>query len=164
MFGGDVLKAVVFASCLLLSPMALAQTACPSGVAPGSPQCGPSPGGEDGSARLTGEWIKTWGAIARASSGDVGSSTGRFSESDAEAGALERCAGLGNSDCKVVFTYRNQCVAVVQGPDGTGVGKIVSGATVSAAKKEALRRCKEASGSECTVIGTDCSKPYFREY
>ncbi|WP_254461387.1 DUF4189 domain-containing protein [Xanthomonas sacchari] len=144
--------------------MASAQTACPSGVAPGSPRCGPSPGGAEAPARPTGEWIKTWGAIATASSGDIGSSTGRFSEKDAEAGALKRCADLGNSDCKVAFTYKNQCVAVVQGPDGSGVGKIVSAVSVEAATKEALRRCKEASGSECVVRGTDCSEAQFKKY
>ncbi|WP_420009544.1 DUF4189 domain-containing protein [Xanthomonas sacchari] len=158
------MKSLIFLICLLFCQEAFAQTACPSGVAPGSPQCGPSPGGSEGPSRPTGEWIKTWGAIASSSSGDIGSSTGKFSEKDAETGALKRCSDLGNSDCKVVFTYKNQCVAVVQKEEGEGAGKIVSGATVEAATKEALRRCKDAVGSECVVRGTDCSEPYFRKY
>lgn len=53
---------------LFLANNAYAQTACPNGVAPGSPQCGPDSGTSRGEIPLpppqpTGEWIKTWGAI-----------------------------------------------------------------------------------------------------
>lgn len=46
----------------------LSQTACPSGVAPGSPQCGPDSGTSRGDLsipppRPTGEWLKTWGQL-----------------------------------------------------------------------------------------------------
>lgn len=54
---------------LFLSGVAFGQTACAVGVAPGSPQCGPDSGTSRGDIpdpppRPTGEWLKTWGAIA----------------------------------------------------------------------------------------------------
>lgn len=54
---------------LFLANNAYAQTACPNGVAPGSPQCGPDSGTSRGEIPLpppqpTGEWIKTWGQLS----------------------------------------------------------------------------------------------------
>nr|WP_241094196.1 DUF4189 domain-containing protein [Xanthomonas bonasiae] len=141
-----------------------AQTACPVGVAPGSVQCLPDSESSSQSSRPTGEWIKTWGAIASSSNGDVGSSTGKFSEQEAEGNALKICANLGNSDCKIMFTYKNQCVAVVKAAAGRTGGKIVSGVSIGDAKSKALDQCKKSSGAECSVVGADCSKPFFKEY
>ncbi|PPV07252.1 DUF4189 domain-containing protein [Xanthomonas axonopodis pv. vasculorum] len=148
---------------------ALGQTACPNGVAPGSPQCGPDSGTSRGDIappppRPNGEWIKTWGAIASSNNGDVGSSTGKLSEEDAKAEAIKICADFGNSDCQVNFTYKNQCVAVVQAAKGRTGGKIISAATKEIAQRSALQKCAEASGEKCVVRGTDCSDPFFRKY
>ncbi|PBP86167.1 hypothetical protein CCL22_02315, partial [Pseudomonas syringae] len=96
---------------------AFAQTACPGGVAPGSPQCGPDSGtsrADSAPARPTGEWIKTWGAIAHSrTTGEPGSAVGKLSEGEAEQAALRQCAIEGTSDCKVSLTYYNQCAALV---------------------------------------------------
>ena len=127
---------------LFLSFEAGAQTACPVGVAAGSAQCLPDSESSSQPSRPTGEWIKTWGAIASSSNGDVGSSTGKFSEQEAKDNALKICANLGNSDCKVMFTYKNQCVAVVKAAAGRIGGKIVSGASVEDAKKRPLISAK----------------------
>ncbi|AVS75770.1 DUF4189 domain-containing protein [Paracidovorax cattleyae] len=156
------------AVCCLISFGAFAQTACPSGVAAGSALCGPSGGGEEAPPRPTGEWIKTWGAIATSSSsGDIGSSTGKFSEEEARQGAMQLCTKLGNSDCVVSHTYRNQCVAVVdssKSTSGRAIGKIISAVSIPAAQERALEDCRKAGGTECKVRGTDCTKPYFHRY
>ncbi|MBN6101107.1 DUF4189 domain-containing protein [Xanthomonas sp. CFBP 8703] len=149
---------------LCLSFEAGAQTACPVGVAPGSVQCLPDSESSSQPSGPIGEWIKAWGAIASSSNGDVGSSTGKFSEQEAKDNALKICTNLGNSDCKVMFTYKNQCVAVVKAEAGRTGGKIVSGASVEDAKKKALNQCKNSSGAECSVVGADCSKPFFKKY
>ncbi|MBD4836489.1 DUF4189 domain-containing protein [Xanthomonas citri pv. citri] len=154
---------------LFSSSAAWGQTACPSGVAPGSPQCGPDSGTSRGDIpqpppRPTGEWLKTWGAIASSDNGDIGSSTGKLSENEARVEALKVCSDFGNSDCKVNFTYKNQCVAVVQAAKGRTAGKIISAATEEIAKKDALDECLKESGAKCYVRGTDCSKPFFRKF
>lgn len=140
-----------------------AQTRCPQGAQAGSASCLPDDD-QSAPARPTGEWIKTWGAIATASNGDVGSSTGKFSEQDAKDNALKICANLGNSDCKAVFTYKNQCVAIVRAAEGRTGGKIVSAGSAEDAKQNALDQCQGASGAACSVVGTDCSKPFFKRY
>jgi len=66
---------------------AVAQTACPVSTPAGSATCGPSPasGGEIAppAPRPSGEWLKTWGAIATAANGDTGVSSQQASEADA---------------------------------------------------------------------------------
>lgn len=55
---------------------AFAQTACPNGVAPGSPQCGSDLGTSraiPAAPQPTGEWIKTWGAWPKTPLGTWGS-------------------------------------------------------------------------------------------
>lgn len=159
--------ALILLLALLATPAAFGQTACPSGVGPGSPQCGPDAGTSRGAPpvpRPTGEWIKTWGAIATSDSGDIGSSTGKFSEKDAQAESLKICADFGNADCKVSMTYRNQCVAVVQAARGRTGGKIITAETADIAAKTALEECRQDSGATCVVRGTDCSEPFFRKF
>lgn len=54
---------------------AIAQTACPNGVAPGSPQCGPDSGtsrANPAPPQPTGRWIKTWGPWLRTPLGTWG--------------------------------------------------------------------------------------------
>ncbi|MCD5970621.1 DUF4189 domain-containing protein [Pseudomonas quasicaspiana] len=150
----------------IISTTAMGQTRCPIGVQAGNVQCIPDdPQAEVNAApRPTGEWIKTWGAIASSDSGDIGSSTGKFSKKDAEAEAIKICADFGNSDCKVNMTYKNQCVAVVQAAKGRTGGKIITAETADIAKRTALQECQEDSGAQCFVRGTDCTEPYFRKY
>jgi len=147
---------------------ALAQTACPVGVAPGSAQCGPSSmlGGEIAQPppSPSGEWIKTWGAIATASNGDTGVSSKMFSKEEAEAAALKNCLSLGSADCRVSFAYRNQCVAAVN-PVGGGEGGVISSAeTLEKALKRATSKCQAVSGGACKASIAECSAPFFRKF
>lgn len=162
------IKKLIFIFFLLMPSMAFAQTACPVGVAAGSAQCGPSSmlGGEIVQPPPTpsGEWIKTWGAIATAPNGDTGVSSKMLSKEDAESKALSNCLGLGSSDCKVSFVYRNQCVAAVNPVAGGDGGVISSAETLDKALKRALAKCRSASGGECKASIAECSAPFFKKY
>lgn len=67
----------------------------------------------------------------------------------ASAGAMEACRSEGNTDCKVVFTFQN-CGAYAASRNNYGVG---TGATITAAEKNALTDCGEAG---CIAIVSDC--------
>ncbi|MEQ7991729.1 DUF4189 domain-containing protein [Xanthomonas hortorum] len=151
---------------LNVSYVAFGQTACPSGVAPGSPQCGPDSGTSRAEAppQPTGEWIKTWGAIAASSTtGDIGTTVGKFSEEEAKVAAMGQCALNGAIDCAISLTYRNQCAAVVAST--TSSGTVFQGsATVTRAIKIATQACEESYGGPCKVWYSECTKPVFQKY
>jgi len=145
---------------------ATAQTACPVGTPAGSATCGPSGGGGEMAApppRPAGEWIKTWGAVATSSSGGGGASSRQLSKEDAEHLALNNCVVSGAKNCRVEFTYYNQCVALAY-PIGRNGGKIGTAATVERAKVRALQGCRDERGGECRVALAECSEPVFRRY
>ena len=157
----------LFLLAITTGTVALAQTACPVGTPAGSATCGPSPssGGQMASPppRPSGEWLKTWGAIATSGSGNGGVSSQQLSKEDAEQVALRNCAQAGGKDCIVELTYRNQCVAAVRPPTGSG-GQISTAASVEDARGRALRLCKARYGRECTLVLAECSEPVFRKY
>lgn len=149
-----------------------AQTACPIGVAAGSASCGPTPSqGVTGYSQQqvptpSGEWIKTWGAIAVAdSTGDVGLAVGKMSKKQAEDEALIKCAQNGALDCKKnVFTYRNQCAALAW-PNTAGEKYIMSsGPSKDAAATDASSVCDKSASAGCNVVYSECSEPIFRKY
>lgn len=148
-------------------PLAFAQTACPVGVAPGSPQCGPDSGTSRGDVstpppRLTGEWIKTWGAIATSQSmGEAGTSANKISEDEARETALHECALGGASDCKVHLAYHNQCAALASSPTETF---FQASPTEERAAKLAMSFCKQSNSGSCKVTYSECTKPIFRKY
>jgi hypothetical protein len=151
-----------------------AQTACPIGVAAGSAVCGPTPsqgsvgGGysQQQAPTPSGEWIKTWGAIAVAdSTGDVGLAVGKMSKKQAENEALIKCAQNGALDCKKsLFTYLNQCAALAW-PNTAGEKYIMSsGPSKDAAAKDASSTCDKSASTGCRVVYSECSEPIFRKY
>ena len=159
--------AVVLASSIC--DYSFAQTACPGGVAPGSPQCGPSPSnhgvGRPHQSRPVpdGEWIKTWGAIAiDSTTSDVGTAAGQFSRQEAGAKAVELCSRHGAKQCEVGFTYHNQCAAMAW-PSAVGQARIASAATPERAKQLALNKCRR-QGAECRIVYEECAEPVFRRF
>ncbi|WIH03645.1 DUF4189 domain-containing protein [Xanthomonas translucens pv. graminis] len=137
------------------------QTRCPVGVQAGSSQC--LPDDEDAApARPTGEWIKTWGALAASNEAHGSwSTTGKFTEEDARRDVLDRCYETGASDCGVITTYFNQCIAAVgSGESGISIGK---GKDESAAKSFALKECGKHGGG-CVVKFSECTDPFFKKY
>jgi len=137
--------------------------------------CGPTPSGVSQGAdaggyintpppRPSGEWIKTWGAIAQAPNGDTGVSSGKLSKKDAEIDALNKCGNWGAPNCNIKFTYKNQCVVSVDPVTGGSGGSIVSAASVPAAAELAKKNCEKWSGKECKESFSQCSDPFFKEY
>ncbi|MBB5735457.1 hypothetical protein FHT08_001199 [Xanthomonas campestris] len=152
------------------SGFANAQTACPSGVASGSPQCGPDSGTSRGNTppappRPTGEWIKTWGAIVNAEdSSEAWASIGKFSKGDAEADAIDQCQVAGHRGCAVTFTYRNQCVALASPSSAQGRAGVAGAPSIALAESDAMDMCRKKGGLDCSVIYKDCTKPVFRNF
>ncbi|MBV6787077.1 DUF4189 domain-containing protein [Xanthomonas campestris pv. uppalii] len=143
------------------------QTACPVGVAPGSPQCGPDSGTSRGDIptpppRPTGEWIKTWGAVAISGSGDAGVSSGRRTKEQAENDAIASCEGLGSGNCKVSMSFFNQCVAAAD--SGHGQGSMFGAASIEEASRLAVSQCEEKSGRQCKITLSKCTDPIFKKY
>ncbi len=117
-------------------------------------------------SRPTGEWIKTWGSIARgAQNGDTGVAVGKLTKKEAEDEAVRQCLSWGGGGCKPLLTYHNQCVAFVHGPEDGGIGANATGGSIEAASKSALSYCsKENDGATCKVVYSACSEPIFRRY
>ncbi len=168
-------------SLLSASGLTRAQTACPVGVAAGSAQCGPSPVSHGVNPRapaqptiryyLTGKWKKTWGAIAddKTGTGNIGTSVGRFSKSDASRAAVESCESLGGGKCEVTLAYRNQCVVIaapsVDGKEVGGTPQTQSAENLEIATALALPKCsKRNSGRECILVYSACSEPVFEKF
>ncbi|TZF91482.1 DUF4189 domain-containing protein [Lysobacter sp. UKS-15] len=149
---------------------AVAQTACPVGVNPGSPQCGPSPVAEPSlPPRINyvpaGEWIYTWGAIAiDGPTGAVGTSVNAASSNGANSTALRKCASLGGEHCELSISYVNQCAAIAWPKNlGHRIG-VSSGPDLPEASKRALNFCTSNGGGDCDVVYTHCELPYFRSF
>jgi hypothetical protein len=150
-------------SLLGASVSAYAQTACPQGVSPGDPRCGPGGGGwlpPPPSSEPSMHWKKTWGAIAMSSggTGEVGTSVGKTSKREATREAVSKCEALGGRECKLALAYKNQC-AVVAWPSVTGVSvAAVSAASIEEASNLALSDCN-TSGGACKIVYSDCTPP-----
>ncbi|MCQ2996439.1 DUF4189 domain-containing protein [Pseudomonas syringae] len=144
-----------------------AQTRCPMGAQAGSMQCLPDDlqGGSQSNSepRWTGEWIKTWGAIATSRAlGEAGTSANKLSEDEARAAAIYQCSLGGATDCKVQLTYRNQCAAFAS---SASAGSYFQAAeTEKIAIKLAKSNCDKNSDSECKVMYSGCSEPIFHKY
>jgi len=171
------MKAVVWTSAVMLAlgffvpQMALAEGRCPPGQYPiggqGVGGCAPIPssgGADSASPRPTGRWIKTWGAIATASNGASGTVTGKLKKADAVKDALAQCSNAGASDCRISFTYKNQCVAAVIAQSGFGGTRFATAADEKLAGNVAVEDCKGAGGQGCEVIYSACSDPYFEKF
>nr|WP_283161111.1 DUF4189 domain-containing protein [Xanthomonas nasturtii] len=143
----------------------VAQTACPNGVAPGSPQCG----SDSGTSRAapappqpTGQWIKTWGALAKNSSGDMGFSAGKVERDDAEEEAVSRCESFGAGSCRVFETFNNQCVSTAV--SSSGQAGIAVAPTKEKAAGLAIEKCENSYASKCKVTLAECSRPIFKKF
>ena len=155
---------------LALSPLfAFAQTACPVGVAPGSPQCGPDSGTSRGGIpapppQPTGEWIKTWGAIAIADNGDAGYTKGRLTSEEAEHAAIQNCEKLAGMQCIIALTFHYQCAAIASPSSSSGKGAITGGPSLSDVESRARKNCEKNSGGDCKIAMSTCSDPIFKKF
>ncbi|MFA1723096.1 DUF4189 domain-containing protein [Xanthomonas campestris] len=146
-----------------------AEGSCPPGSYPvggqGVSGCAPIPSGSSNSGPTpTGEWRKTWGAVAMSKVGDgaIGVSSGFVSKTQAKDDALKSCERLTTKGCKIEGYYKNQCVALAQPPMG-GPVVIGTGPTEDGAGEQAVGGCNKAS-QYCKVLFKGCSDPVFRSY
>jgi len=140
---------------LLVVGIAHAQN-CPQGMAleggQGAYACVPMGNDEQPS----GHWLSQWGAIAT----DVPNHTGGASlnqptEDNAKQAAISNCVSNGGSDCKIVITYANMCVAMVAG--GKGLFPYRAN-TIDLAVQMGTKMCRDAGDTNCRARYTSCSK------
>lgn len=148
--------------------LAFAEGRCPPGQYPIGDQgvggCAPIPSsGQSAPEENPGHWVKTWGAFASSANGDAGSATGHQAKASAERQAIERCGHWGATDCRVTYTYYNQCYAAVGAKRPENGVKFNSGATKAQAQERAIQDCRKSGSQECTVVHSDCTKPFFQE-
>ncbi|MDV2451203.1 hypothetical protein GGR79_002241 [Xanthomonas arboricola] len=158
-----LISIIAISACLAAPLVASGQTRCPIGTQMGSMQCIPDTpemnGTQTPSSAPTGEWIKTWGAIANSSStGEAGSAVGKLSEEEAERAALRQCAVGGARDCKVQLTYKNQCSALVSSDSESF---FQASPTEIRATSLAKKSCKASNSGSCKVVYSECTKPIF---
>lgn len=152
---------------------AVAQTACPAGVPPGDPRCGPSPNWHPGQTqeqavtqppapRVVERWEvhdDRYGAVAIDANGPYGMSFDHDSKEAASSAALTLCQRRGGRYCRVLGDFKNLCSTYAWG----GGRAVVEGdRTPILSERSALERCKESSGVDCDVIETVCNKPVSR--
>ncbi|WP_082061849.1 DUF4189 domain-containing protein [Xanthomonas sp. GPE 39] len=145
---------------------------CPPGQYPiggqGAVGCAPIPqdNPQPQQPRASGEWLKTWGAVAYDSADDVGVSTGKLSKADAVNDALEKCENSSGHKCHVISAYENQCVAVAEPAKiGSSVTIAASGPSLGETSNRAVTECeKKNAGSECRIGYTDCTKQIFQRF
>ncbi len=160
-------KHTLFVLLLLIMPGAQAQTACPTGVAPGSAQCGPSPtyhGIGNASAGtyqppapvvMQQKWADRWGTIAYDELNPIiGTATGMKNRRIAEKTALSQCRSKGGKKCKVATAYYNQC-AVLFAIRGGGL-TWATGKDVKSAQSYGMEGCRK-DNSQCEAIYENCS-------
>lgn len=168
-----VMRFALFSMALTAGASVVAQTACPVGVPPGDPRCGPSPNWHPGQTREQAvtpppapRVVERWevhddryGAFAIAGNGAYGASFDEASTELANVNALARCRERGGDDCTVVGTHKNLCSTFAW---GAGRSRVASAQGASASQTRALEQCQTEAGSRCDVIETVCSTPVSR--
>lgn len=141
---------------MIIGTQASAQTRCPMGAQAGSIQCLPDePQSAPSAPQPTGQWHKTWGAIANNEGGDVGFAMGRLSKENAESLAVERCEGFDSGHCKVIFVVHNQCVAAATPPSGAG------GISTADSKARASDRAMKLCEKNIRAVLQDCTRRVY---
>ena len=149
---------------LIFGMYAEAQTRCPMGAQAGSMQCLPDDPQYNQSAppRPTGEWIKTWGAIAGSdATGESGGAVDKFSEREARESAMRICAQGEAKDCEVDFVFFNQCAAMISSKT---ISYIQGAESEEIAIDLATNDCQVNGGAPCSVIYSACTDPVFKKY
>ena len=151
----SLLRWLLAFSLLLIGGFAHAEGGCPPGMIPeggqGVSSCRPIPG----YSQPQGHWVSQWGAIATDVS-YAGASYNQLSEEDARQAAIASCVSNGGSHCKVEITYRNQCVAMVEGNTGHNEA---SADTIDHALQITMKTCADAGDTNCHRYYTSCSLP-----
>jgi len=149
---------------------AFAEGRCPPGQYPiggqGAGGCAPIPAGGSGaeSPRPTGRWIKPWGAFAASPSGIAGAASGWRKKADAGNAAVRSCSDAGGRDCRVKFTYKNQCATAAVSNTGNGGTFYSAAATKEEAAGLSLAQCRAGSKETCEIVMSNCTEPEFEKF
>ena len=143
---------------------------CASGIPQGgNPSCIPpnvpgSPYYVAPQPERTGRWVKTWGAVtADVAMGLIGVTKGKPTKELAEQVATLHCLESGGAKCEILFTFRNQCAALVWPTSGGRIAKATA-STPEAASQSALETCETAGGKGCQVFVSECSDSVYQPY
>jgi len=152
-------KVLITAALLIAGNLALAQTACPQGVAAGGAQCGPATlvnpkYGERVPPETNILWADRWGAIASDNVATYGIVTDLPSKRKARRAAVDECKRRGGGDCVVAREFVNQCAVVIAGDSGTN---IVNAVTVKRATHLAMQDCESQGNKSCWIFWSGCS-------
>ncbi|MBT2245822.1 DUF4189 domain-containing protein [Sphingobium sp. BHU LFT2] len=150
---------------ILAAAPAAAQTACPGGVSPGDPRCGP--GGGNGLWTAPPEYQPRWryknrfGAYAFGFTKEgrvLGIATGRKTRGGAEKAAIEHCQAQGGSDCQMIVWFGNNCSALAYPVDKGAYTYFDSdGGSERDAATKAVRACASKSGVPCVPLAAFCA-------
>jgi hypothetical protein len=154
---------LVAATLMMVGNVALAQTACPQGVAAGGAQCGPSSLIDDAGSNDYGSdikslpqirWIDSWGAIAGDGVSTYGVATDLPSKRKARKAAIDECRNRGGGSCQLDRAFVNQCAAII-------AGETMSATANAPTEKEAvdmgMQTCSQEGGTNCHVYWSGCS-------
>lgn len=128
-------------------PPGMSQYPSPNGI----PSCGPLRSDND---RPRGHWVTQWGGFAISDDGTTGWSIGQPAEDIAKQAAIENCVSKGGTACKLSTTYRNGCVALV---NGDRLGYPSTDATRDKAISDAMKSCKRGGEKNCELVRAECS-------
>jgi len=94
-------------------------------------------------------------AISNEARPKVGIAWGAPAQSGASKLALDTCIKQGGSKCKVRMLLHNQCIAYAESPNG--MWGAYNNMTRKVAETNALRKCRESNGTNCTVLLSKCA-------
>jgi|GEM_PF-5497909 len=106
------------------------------------------------------KWAPRYGALAFAydsagSNSVLGTAGNETSQDAATSAALQSCKSQGGYSCRILFAYRNECVASVWGEKSAVYG---DGETEGKAIQKAMNACHKHNG-RCRVRYSSCSLP-----
>nr|WP_232309572.1 DUF4189 domain-containing protein [Luteibacter yeojuensis] len=159
-----ITKAFILATFFALASSAIhAEGGCPQGQypqeGPGWRTCVPGPRSNSNAAvaQPTPQWKDSWGALAVTADGQLnGEASNKASESSAVEAAIRDCEAYGGKGCHMANTYRNQCIAVAAGDNGS---KIRFGQSEDDALADAMQACSSSGYTECHQYHSKCSTP-----
>lgn len=147
----------------LVCGSAFAEGGCPPGQYPQQGQgwrtCVPIPGYEPQQSVQPPppSYASRWGAVASSTNSMFGIVSDQPSKEEAERAAVTECSSRGGNDCKLNYTYANQCVAVIGIPNQ--VSQPFNGGTADEASKHGLDQCRSNGIDGCWVYYSGCSLP-----
>jgi len=77
---------------------------------------------------------------------------------------MEKCMVEGDSDCRIVMSYNNQCAAIAVPSSQKGGAYVARAASEEEALNNAIEKCSDTGGGQCIKYYSECSEPVFIPY